>query len=266
MNNKKQTILLILVFLVSLGGTLFAVSHLRKTNIRYQKGEDTYQNIQDEYVDKAKDMPKESDGEKTEEESYLLIDFEGLQAMNSDIIGWIDIPGVGISYPLLQGSNNSYYLTHMSSGEYGIHGSIFMDIHNKPDFYDSNTIIYGHNMKDGTMFAGLNAYQDFYFYQQHPYFYIYLPGYLLKYQIFSCYSGQVGSSAYTYAFGQEGAFQDFLGDILSCAAYQTSVEVKATDRVVTLSTCVNADRNYRYLIHGKEVQNMEHSGDMSRPF
>lgn len=257
MNNRKQTILLILVFLVSLGGTIFAVSHLREANRQYQKGEDTYQNLQDEYTDEPDNGLEKQEKEQDGEEPHLLIDFERLQAMNPDVIGWIDIPGAGISYPLLQGEDNSYYLTHMGNGEYGIHGSIFMDVHNTPDLSDNNTIIYGHNMKDGTMFAALDAYQNPELYQRYPYFYIHLPGYIVEYQIFSCYSARTGSSAYTYAFGQEEAFRDFLSSIKSYAGYETGVGVETTDHIVTLSTCVNTDRNYRYVVHGKEVRKME---------
>lgn len=252
-------LMLVLVLLLSVVGLLFALCSLYDTKKEYQKGEDTYQHIQDDYVKIPEEEPEDNlkppAGEK--ETPRLSINFEGLRSMNPDIIGWIDIPGAGISYPLVQGDDNSYYLTHMSSGEYGIHGSIFMDVHNKPDFSDGNTLIYGHNMKDGTMFAALAAYQDVALYSQYPYFYIYLPGYTLEYQIFSCYSGRIGGSGYTYAFGQEAIFKDFLENIKSYGAYETNVNVVTTDRIVTLSTCVNTDRNYRYLIHGKEIHKME---------
>ena len=126
-----------------------------------------------------------------------------------------------------------------------------MDYHNRPDFSDQNTIIYGHNMKDDSMFGKLNDYQDRNIYERNPFFYIYVPGKVMKYQIFSCYAGSVSSEAYIYSFPEISDFMDFTEAIISPADYETGVTVGETDRVVTLSTCVSSGRNYRYLVHGK---------------
>ena len=80
--------------------------------------------------------------------------------MNPNVIGWIEIPGLSISYPVVQGTDNAYYLHHLFTGEYNSSGSIFADWHNQPDFADPNTIVYGHNMKNGSMFGTLSHYQD----------------------------------------------------------------------------------------------------------
>ena len=106
-------------------------------------------------------------------------------------------------------------------------------------------------MKNGSMFGTLSHYQDQALWEASPYFYLYVPGKVLKYQIFSCYAGYVGSEAYTYAFPEEADFQAFLKQIRSYAGYDTGVEVVETDRVVTLSTCVSSRRDYRYIVHGK---------------
>ena len=177
--------------------------------------------------------------------------------MNPDVIGWIEIPGLSISYPVVQGTDNAYYLHHLFTGEYNSSGSIFADCHNQPDFTDQNTIIYGHNMKNGSMFGTLSRYQDEALWEASPYFYLYVPGKVLKYQIFSCYAGYVRSQAYTYSFPEEADFQAFLKQIRSYAGYDTSVEVGKTDRVVTLSTCVSSRRDYRYIVHGKLKEVMD---------
>lgn len=130
--------------------------------------------------------------------------------MNPDVIAWIDIPGLSISYPVVQGTDNAYYLHHLFTGEYNSSGSIFTDCHNRPDFTDQNTILYGHNMKNGSMFGTLSHYQDQALWEASPYFCLYVPERWLKYQIFSCYAGYVGSEAYTYAFPEETDFQTFL--------------------------------------------------------
>lgn len=246
---------LLLVPLLSVGSLFFSVWHLLEIEDEYKKGEDTYRKMEETFI---KEPATDTKGAQNEEpETYPGIDFERLKELNPDIIGWIEIPGAGISYPLVQGDDNSYYLTHMSSGEYGIHGSIFMDYHNSPDFSDSNTIVYGHNMKDGTMFASLSSYQDPEVYGRYPYFYIYLPNVVLEYQIFSCYSGQIASVGYTYLFPQTGSYQEFLNTIQSYAGYETGIRADTTDRIVTLSTCVNTDHNHRYLIHGKEIRKIK---------
>lgn len=233
----------------------------------YQKGMNIYEKMNHNYIqqpDKEKEErqdsreTQQSNGNKETAEGSLQIDFEGLQKVNPEIIGWIEMPGLALSYPLLQGKDNAYYLTHLADRQSGVSGSIFVDYHNQPDFSDRNTIIYGHNMKDGSMFAKLDKYGSPELYQKEPYFYIYIPGKVLKYQIFSCYAGSVGSEAYTYEFPKIKEFQAFLQTIQSYAAYDTGTEIEGTERVVTLSTCVNTNRNYRYLIHGileKEKEN-----------
>lgn len=140
---------------------------------------------------------------------------------------------------------------HLFSGESNINGSIFVDCHNQPDFTDQNTIVYGHNMKNGSMFGTLDKYQDKELFEQHPEFYLYLPDKILKYRIFSCYAGRTGSEGYRYHFPEAEDFQTFLDTVSSYRDYDTGTELSATDRIVTLSTCVNSRRNYRYLVHGK---------------
>ena len=191
------------------------------------------------------------------ENAYLQVDFEGLKKVNLDVIAWIHIPALDISYPVVQGKDNSYYLHHMFDGQENKNGSIFVDYHNRPDFTDSNTIVYGHNMKNGSMFGILEQYQEQSLYQRYPCFYIYRPGYILEYQIISCYAGQNGSTGYTYSFPETEGFQKFLSTIQSYAGYDTGTEVTDSDHVITLSTCVNYDRNYRYLVHGKLTQKIQ---------
>ena len=198
----------------------------------------------------------ENEPEETEEpteDTYLQVDFAGLKAINPDVAAWIQIPALDISYPVVQGDDNAFYLTHLFSGEYNINGSIFVDYHNQADFTDQNTIVYGHNMKNGSMFGTLDEYNKQEVFEQHPEFYIYLPGKILEYRIFSCYAGRTGSEGYIYRFPEEENFQTFLDRVSSYAAYDTGTELVVTDRVVTLSTCVNSNRNYRYLVHGKMI-------------
>ena len=124
------------------------------------------------------------------------MDFASLQAINPDIVAWLRIPGV-LEYPVVRGKDNSYYLNHTVQKTYNIAGSIFLDYRNERDFSDSKNIIYGHNMKDGSMFHVLRNYQDIDFFQEHTDMEIYLPdGRTLNYQIIACEQVPADSEVY----------------------------------------------------------------------
>lgn len=254
---KKTNWLLLISMPIAFGIFVFVAGKLLQIYLEYQKGKDTYEELL-EYVQE----PQEDDEKKSDEEPeskgkpspYFQVDFEGLKSENPDVIAWIQIPALDISYPVVRGQDNSFYLHHMFNGESNKSGSIFVDYHNSADFTDKNTIVYGHNMKDKSMFGTLDRYQDVALYQKYPYFYIYMPGYVLEYQIASCYAGRIDSIGYTYGFPEQEDFQEFLNQILSYAGYDTDVDIETEDTIVTLSTCVNTGREYRYLVHGKLVQ------------
>lgn len=100
-----------------------------------------------------------------------------------------------------------------------------MDYHNQEDFTDRNTIIYGHNMRDGSMFGTLEKYQDPGVYDVYPKFYVYVPGYVYEYHIFSCYAAPVNNAAYTYSFPDVKDYQDFLG-VMCCACGKIRTRAK----------------------------------------
>lgn len=257
---KEFAFLLLLIALFAVFA--FAVWKLTGIYSEYQQGDETYEELQD-YVQKPQkneDSTKENQPEQESDETgngYLKIDFEGLKKINPDVVAWIQIPALDISYPVVQGRDNYYYLHHLFEGQENKNGSIFIDYHNQPDFMDSNTIVYGHNMKSGSMFGTLDRYQDKDLYRQYPYFYVYVPGYVLEYQIISCYAGRNGSAGYTYTFPEPEDFRKFADLVLSYSGYDTGAKVADTDKIVTLSTCVNTDRNYRYLVHGKMIKKIQ---------
>ena len=253
---RRKNVLLILSFFILLCIFGYAAGRLYGFYKEYRKGNQEYEEMQ-KYVEKPdKEKGGGQSGEqledrKPEDEQFLKIDFEELRRQNPDIKAWIQIPALDISYPVMQGEDNSYYLHHLPDRQKNKNGSIFIDCHNEPDFSDPNTIIYGHNMKNGSMFGKLDKYKDKTLFEVYPLFYIYLPGKVLEYRIISAYAGKAGSTAYTYQFPETEDFQNFIAKIISRSDYDTETEVTAEDHIVTLSTCVNTDRNYRYLIHGK---------------
>ena len=170
----------------------------------YQKAEREYEQLQ-EYVKVEKNTrdPEntnpnvaEDDKEGEKQEETVTVDFASLQAINPDIVAWLRIPGV-LEYPVVRGKDNSYYLNHTVQKTYNIAGSIFLDYRNERDFSDSKNIIYGHNMKDGSMFHVLRNYQDIDFFQEHTDMEIYLPdGRTLNYQIIACEQVPADSEVY----------------------------------------------------------------------
>ena len=170
----------------------------------YQKSEQEYEKLQ-EYVkaekntrdpENTKPNVAEDDKEGEKQEETVTVDFAPLQAINPDIVAWLRIPGV-LEYPVVRGKDNSYYLNHTVQKTYNIAGSIFLDYRNERDFSDSKNIIYGHNMKDGSMFHVLRNYQDIDFFQEHTDMEIYLPdGRTLNYQIIACEQVPADSEVY----------------------------------------------------------------------
>ena len=261
---RKRDYASLILLLASLAVFGFATWKLFGIYAEYHRGEETYEGLRD-YVQEPKEKDDSStvDDNGSEKETgdagneYLQVDFEGLRKVNPDVIAWIQIPALDISYPVVQGKDNYYYLHHMFDRQENKNGSDFVDYHNQPDFTDRNTIIYGHNMKNGSMFGTLDCYQDQSLYQEYPCFYIYVPGSVLEYQIISCYAGRNGSIGYTYSFPESEDFQKFVDTVLSYSDYDTGVIITDSDHIVTLSTCVNTDQNYRYLVHGKLVQKIQ---------
>ena len=143
--------------LVAIAVFLFAGGRILQIYLNYQESQKVYEQMEG-FTQKIEDQdlsPEAVPGETPEEvaeQGVLQVDFNKLEEINPDVIAWIEIPGLEISYPVVQGRDNDYYLHHLITGENHKSGSIFMDFQNQEDLSDRNTIIYGHNMKDGSMF------------------------------------------------------------------------------------------------------------------
>lgn len=184
------------------------------------------------------------------------VDFEALQAdTNKDIYAWIYIPDTAIDYPVLQHeTNNLYYLEYNLDGSKGYPGCIYTENYNTKDFTDPVTVLYGHNMKNGTMFAGLHKYEDADYFAEHPYVYVYTPEGLLVYQIFAACLYSDKHILLNFDFSEQKSYETFLEEVTSVRGmnnnYNEDVEVTAEDRVLVLSTCVSTKPTNRYLVLG----------------
>ena len=163
-----------------------------------------------------------------------------------------------INYPVVQGADNDLYLHKTFSANENTLGAIFVDAAASSDFTDKNTIIYGHRMKDGSMFRKLEEYKDEDFWKENPYFYIYTPdGREITYKIYSV--GQVLDTSDTYltSFASDEEYQTFLDMTMKEADYDTGVKVTTDDTVVTLSTCTAASDEHRFVVRGVKEKEVE---------
>ncbi|MGN0660189.1 MAG: class B sortase [Oscillospiraceae bacterium] len=189
------------------------------------------------------------------------VDFKALQATNKDVYAWISVPGCEIEYPILQSfeENDDFYLHHNLEKQYEYAGCIYTEKHNKKDFTDPNTVIYGHNMLNGTMFSNLLKYKDPEFFNQNKYIYIYTPVSKLTYQIFSAYKYDDRHILNSFDFSYKEVFAQYIEDCKNPKSLTVNtnpeVEVTADDKIITLSTCMGQVDNYRYLVQGVLISN-----------
>lgn len=243
-SNIVSNIILVIAIVV------FAVSAYKLYGIfsEYNKGDKEYQKIQDLVINTEKK-------DDTKEETFS-VDFEKLLEMNSDVVGWIrfDEPSE-INYPVVQGRDNEEYLKRTFEANTNKLGTLFVDVNNPGDFSGRNTFIYGHNMKNGSMFAQLLKYKDDSFYKEHPYFYIYTPdGKVRTYEIFSAGVVKDTSDSYIMDYADDAAFQTYIDYIKQQSAYPTSAEVTTASKIVSLSTCTNVRDDERFLVHGVMIK------------
>ena len=181
------------------------------------------------------------------------IDWKELQKENADIYAWIYIPGTQVDYPVLQHpKDDTYYLNHCVDGKEGYPGCIYTESINKKDFSDRNTVLYGHNMKSGSMFGSLRSYRDSTFFDENKYCFVYLPnGKVLAYQLFGAYEWENTHIIDQYRFQTDAQLQEYLDEVFALrdmnAHFAENVEVTGKDHILTLSTCVTGTSK-RYIV------------------
>lgn len=212
----------------------------------------TYRNI-----DETNKEIKQTVVEETQEK--FSVDFKSLTAINSDIIGWINIEGTDISYAIAHYSDNDFYLKRDIYKSSSKAGTIFTDYQNATDFSDFNTIIYGHNMKNGSMFGTLKKYKNEDYFNEHRYIDIYQENKQLRYEIFAVRDIDV-EKTFTYQINtpEQLIKQQLIDEAIVQTPYQTGVEVSADDHILTLSTCVDTSNyQYRFVVNAKLVEVIE---------
>lgn len=198
----------------------------------------------------------ESDKAETTEKNnsqnpvFPVVDFDSLSDINEDVIAWIYVEGTNINYPIVQGEDNDYYLHYTFTGEENRVGSIFMDYRCENDFTGRNSVIYGHRLSDKTMFTALKNYKKQWYYNTYPNYVIVTPekNYLVK--IFSGYVATVKDEAWQVNFDSDEEFEVWLKNTKAKSLFKSNVTPKATDHIITLSTCTYEFDNARFVLFG----------------
>lgn len=250
----RRILLLILlgVFLCSMGYIAVIYYQYRANDRRYEEMAAEYTTFVQREPEERLQTPEEEQPEPSELPP-IAVDFQALKDESEDIIGWLYCEGTVINYPVLQGENNDQYLRHNYRGEHVSAGSIFVEELNRRDFQDANTIIYGHHMRNGSMFACLDQYQQQEFYQEHPVMWLLTPKQDYRIRIFSAYTTSGYSDTYTIYMGPGEDLKEYLQKCLSLSDFQADLDAEELDgkgKYVVLSTCAYDFEDARFVVHG----------------
>lgn len=185
----------------------------------------------------------------------LVVDFGALEQVNGDVAGWLYCEDTPISYPLVRGEDNSFYLSHGYDRRENSSGAIFVDAACSAGFADANTILYGHHMKDGSMFACLEKWAEQGFYEAHPRMWLLTPEGDYRIDLFAGYVTPADSEAYTIFTGPGPELEAYLAACAERSDFQADMDFREEPeaRYVVLSTCEYSFQDARYVLHGRLV-------------
>ena len=250
---RKVVMIIVICLLVCI--LAFASLMIFKTVRVYDKAEEIYEDLQNEFVEtkpaeedtKLDEAPEDN---KPIETAPIAVDFSSLLEQNGDIVGWIYCPDTPINYPVVQAEDNDQYLRRDLNGKYLVSGTVFVDYRNGAIGEDANYIVYGHNMKDGSMFSSLAKYKEQSYYDEHPVMYYLTPDGDYKIEL---YAGLVVKrDALIYVPNpEETEFAEFLTNAKANSTFKSDIELTENDTLITLSTCSYEYNNARYIVVGK---------------
>ena len=252
---KKSDVLLTIALIAAIVVFCYAAFNLYHIYTEYKKGTDEYNQIEEMAVTERDADSAEVAGPSAQIKPPIEVDFDKLKSVNEDVVGWIYVDALpDISYPIVKGKDNQTYLHQTYEKNYNFAGTIFVDYENSGDFSDCNTLVYGHNMKNGSMFGHLKKFrEDDRLYKQDKYFWILTPERNYRYEIISAYTTGVNSDTYTLFKGPGEEFEKYLETIKGYSEIQTDdTDLTIKDKIVTLSTCTG-NESTRFVVQGKRV-------------
>ena len=252
---RKSDVLLTIALIAAIVVFCYAAFNLYHIYTEYKKGTDEYNQIEEMAVTERDADSAEVAGPNAQLKPPIEVDFDKLKSVNEDVVGWIYVDALpDISYPIVKGKDNQTYLHQTYEKNYNFAGTIFVDYENSGDFSDCNTLVYGHNMKNGSMFGHLKKFrEDDRLYKQDKYFWILTPERNYRYEIITAYTTGVNSDTYTLFKGPGEEFEKYLETIKGYSEIQTDdTDLTIKDKIVTLSTCTG-NESTRFVVQGKRV-------------
>lgn len=183
------------------------------------------------------------------EEDPLAVDIHSLQDQYPNLVAWLKVPGTQIDEAIMQTDNNDFYLNHDVDGNYHAFGTAFMEVKNRPDFSEQNTILYGHNLQTGKQFHDLIRYSEPGFLEAHPYVYVRHSEGLEKYEVVALYEATPMENFRRTSYDEAG-WQDFNERVQNRNVLQAPA-LTPEDRILTLQTCKNDAE--RYVLHARHI-------------
>lgn len=261
----------ILLVLACIFGATFVVSAsmIGLTLHRYRQAEVLYSDLQDRYVSPVSQeaeqpsgsaessVPAQTPDDTSQQEPVetviapIRVDFDALLQENSDVVGWLYCEDTTINYPVVQSRDNDYYLHRDLNGSYLSSGTLFVDYRCAAVGIAQNHIVYGHNMKNSTMFGTLGKYKEQAYYDAHPVLWYLTPDGGYRIDLFAGMVTAADSEVYTPSFAGAEPFGAFLQDIQAKSTFVSDVPVTGADAIVTLSTCSYEFGNARYVVFGR---------------
>ena len=237
-------VVLLVVFVGSAGVILYA-------NGQYRASDSLYDRARDSFVEER--PHDEGILSVVEPGPPIQVDFAGLQAQNPHVVGWLYCEGTPIDYPVVQGADDEFYLTHDYARNFNINGALFVDSDNRRGFADSKTIVYGHHMNSGSMFASLVNWADQAFYEEHPVMWLLTPDQDYRVELFSGHHVNALSGMYRVIAEPGPEMDAFLADARDESDFSCDVALNPKARYIMMSTCAYLFEGDRYVLHGMLV-------------
>lgn len=218
----------------------------------YNKEEDAQRKLNDNLIEVAVNETQKEDSENEDDDKIKLpidVDFEVLKSQNQDIIAWLYSEDTPINYPIVQTDNNDYYLRRLVDGTYNQAGTLFMDYRNNSDFEDYRTIVYGHNMKNDTMFGTIINYKSQEYYDKHKEMYLFTEDKSFKIELIAGYTTSSESNIYTEPIKNSNN-EELMQIAIRNSTFESDIKVTEQDKILVLSTCSYDYENARYILLG----------------
>ena len=236
---------------------LFKVVYDSKTagNVYKQLNNDIYDKSVEEIIKNEENVSYETydNNSDNKDEENSDIDWEKLKQINESVKGILYIPDTEINLPFVQGYDNQYYLHHSIDGTESTYGTLFMECRLNKGLKSENVIIYGHNMKNGSMFGGLNKYMDEGYAKKHNILYVLEENGITEYEVFAVYTTENGSNTYTTRFSNSLNFRNYKKNMQYNSIYDFNVNIDNDNPVITLSTCYSTGETMRTVIQAQKI-------------